>query len=92
MPDFSLQDCAGKTISAQRKVSLSLEHSETITKSQAAKAWRNLSASGRLTTGLVATIQIAFTFPSRMASATSQALTPTLGAIGWGDCQNSPTD
>lgn len=64
-------------------VSVSRITSETTTSGQSFRACRTLSASGILTTGLVAMIQIARMRPSATASNISTAFSPGCRAITW---------
>ena len=81
VPSFSPHAAAGRSTWASRAVSVSRMASLTTTKGHCFKAARTASASGMLTTGLVATIQIALMRPSATASNISTALRPDFVAI-----------
>ena len=81
VPSFSPQAAAGRSTWARRVVSVSRMASLTTTKGHCFKASRTASASGMLTTGLVAIIQMALMRPSRTASNMSTALRPGFVAI-----------
>ena len=68
VPSFSPHPVAGSSTWAQAVVSVFSMQSDTTTSSQRASARRTRSASGRLTTGLVAMIHTAFTAPRSIAS------------------------
>ena len=90
VPSFSPQPVAGSSTCAQAAVSVCAMQSDTTTSSQRASARRTRSASGRLTTGLVAMIHTAFTSPRSMASKSSTAFRP--GAVAMcGAPQKRPT-
>ena len=75
VPSRSPQLAAGSTMSATAVVSVSVM-SDTTTSSQRASAARTRSASGRLTTGLVAMIHSALIRPSATASNNDTAFSP----------------
>jgi hypothetical protein len=80
MPSFSPQASAGNHVRQRRRVGIP-DHVETTTNSQPRSAAFTLSASGRLTTGLVAMIHTALMRPSWMRSNISTAFGPWLVAI-----------
>ena len=90
VPSFSPQACAGSNTSASSAVSVEAITSETTTKGQAAIARLTASASGRLSTGLVAMIHSAIIRPSATARNRSTALWPGVVAMV-GAPQNSCT-
>ncbi len=81
VPSFSAQPSAGSSTSAQALVSVFWTMSLTTTSSHLASARRTWSASGRLTTGLVAMIQTALTLPASIAWNSSTAFRPGLSAM-----------
>ena len=81
VPSFSPQPRAGSSTCANAVVSVFSITSETITNSQRDSARLTLSASGRLTTGLVAMIQTALMRPWSIASNRSTAFRPGWSAI-----------
>lgn len=90
VPSFSPQPVAGSRMSATAVVSVSATQSDTTTVSQRSSARRQRSASGRLTSGLVARIQMNFTLPRSTASNRSRAFSPGLLAT-FDVPQKSPT-
>ena len=78
VPVFSAQPAAGKITSAYLQASLLIEMSCTTTKRAFFKASSTNRALGKLTNGLVQTIQMAFMRPSFSASNICVAVNPGL--------------
>ena len=81
VPSFSPHPVAGRSTFAVAIVSVLATQSETTTKGHFSKAAFTRLASGMLTTGLVAIIQMALILPSSRASNRSTAFNPGAGAI-----------